>query len=162
MLPLLLGLGLATASPYTGNPLMTRIERSFSAIPFGTHFPLRHLTVKDPACRQNGECEYVDTHHVVHAADQENRLAIKVIDVKDVGDAPIQALGIGHLRQQSAVTRRVNAFLRGRKLHCGHSDGDVTGSTVTCGAAIGVGWIYLFFGQDHKLIGLRVDAYQIN
>ncbi|HMI19864.1 MAG TPA: hypothetical protein VK533_09990 [Sphingomonas sp.] len=156
MLTLLLGLGIATASPYTGNALMTRIERSFSSIPFGTHFPLRHLKVTDPACRQWGDCEYIDANNVVHAADEENRLAVKAIEVKDIGDGPIGALGIGRLRRQADVVRQVNAFLRGPKLHC-DSVADADG--ITCEALIGVGWVDLHFGRDRRLTGLHVDAY---
>lgn len=158
MLHLLLGLGVAVASPYPGTPAMRRVERSFSPIPFGRHFPLRHLKLADPRCHQTGECEYVDAHHVAHLAHEEGNLAIKVIDVKKVGGASISALAIGKSRSQAEVVRKANTFLRGPKLDCSPIPGEHE-ITITCSVMLGEGWVTLFFDQRHKLTGLRVDAY---
>jgi len=159
MLRLLLGLGVAVASPYPGTPRMRRVEQSFSSIPFGTHFPLRQLKLTDPRCQQDGECEYVDANHVVHAADEEGRLAIKAIDVKDVGGAFIGALAIGRSRSQAEVVRKANAFLRGPKLDCSQVRVE---HKISCGVMLGEGWVTLFFSRGHELTGLRVDAFQVN
>lgn len=145
----------------SGAELLKAAERSFSDVPFGTKVPPPGLTlIENGKCASGrGECSYIDANHVVHYfEDSEGTLVVKSIDVAQVGDSPITALGIGRARVLDEVVRRVRRFLPGAKIDC---DGlpAATGTPQVCGATLGDGWIKLFFDSSRRLTEVRIDAY---
>lgn len=153
----------------SGPELLTVAEQSFSPVPFGAPRPQPGLTrVEDEGCVKFGECTYRDTNLVGHYFGDccnVGALVVKSIDVADVGDRPIAALGIGEARSMSEVVERVQRFLPEVELDCedyreptpvGEAASDVA---YGCNAMLGEGWIQVFFDNSQRLTIVRIDAY---
>ena len=143
----------------SGPELLRVAEQSFSSIPFRTTRPPQSLTLLDDGgCVDGrGECTYLDANHVQHYfGGPGGELVVKAVQVSDVGNEPIAALGIGRARDLGEVVERVQHFILEAKVTC---DENLAGNEITCGATLGPGWIKLFFDASRHLTEVRIDAY---
>ena len=135
--------------------MLDAAERSFSDIPFGAPESTPGLTIIDREhCERWGECSYRDVNRVEHYF-REGELVVKTIQTAHIGDAPIDALGIGSARALDAVIGRVMSFMPEAKIDCQ----DIDDGHRNCGATLGEGWISLKFDSSHRLTEVRIDAY---
>lgn len=140
----------------TGADLLRAAERSFSATPFGAVEAPPDLVLVDPAqCETWGECYYRDADGVGHLF-HGGELVVKWVEVAEVGDRPIAALGIGTARTMDAVLENVRRVLPEAEIACVRALFDLAGRD--CSALLGEGWITLRFDGDGRLVEARVDA----
>ena len=145
----------------SGAELLAAAEQSFSSVPFGVRpTPPGLVRIEDEACLKWGECAYRDANQVRHYFGDccdIDALVVKSVEVANVGDRPIGALGIGDARSMPDVVERVRRFLPEAEVDCRDDLDDV--APYTCGAKLGEGWIQLFFDSSQRLLEVRIDAY---
>lgn len=149
--------GASTQQARTGPELLAAAERSFSDVPFGAPESPPGLTrVVEGDCQFWGECIYRNADQVGHYF-WEGELVVKSIEVADIGDRPIGALGIGTSRSMDEVMERVRRFLPEAEVDCREHAG-ADGVEHNCGATLGEGWIRVFFDTARRLTVVRIDA----
>jgi hypothetical protein len=139
----------------SGAELLAAAERSFSSVPFGAPEGTSGLTpIRRDECEPWGDCGYRDEDLVGHFF-FDGELVVKAVDLGEVGDRSIEALGIGTARLLDEVIDRVRNFLPEARVGCEtSSDGDHY-----CHATLGEGWITLVFDGSGHLTDVRIDAY---
>lgn len=139
----------------SGADLLDAADISFSAIPFGAPESTPGLTILDrEQCDRWGECSYFDADRVEHYF-WGGELVVKTIRTAEVGNRPINALGIGDARAFDEVVGRVESFLPEAEIDCRESEKGER----SCGATLGEGWISLQFDNSRRLTEVRLDAY---
>lgn len=141
--------------------LLRKVDRSFSAIAFGTSFErvrhgLRKVVIDD--CEQTASCFWRDSRGVCHffwGPTGPKRLTVKLIDARDFAGRPIAAFGIGRARLRNEVIERIYRFDRRITSDCDLERTRPAGGD-ECGLGIGQGWAVVSFDAGDRLTTIRL------
>jgi hypothetical protein len=145
--------------------LLSRVSLSFSDVPLNTHrkeMKMSLLGLKHLTCSGNGGCYFIDAEHVRHVFEgKEERLSGKWLDPYYYFKKPINALGIGLLREKDEVVNQISLFLDGAPHICSieHMRGLVGHPSYTirtqCVWTLGTGEVHADFDHGGQLENVK-------